>query len=152
MKQKITNFENLKPGVSKHQLLLIAAVVWTFAGAMLLFRGFSFLQPDSTQKIVVAGLCLIFGAIFYVFMFSKISAKHINRIINLPYERPFFLAFFDARSYLLIPLMIGSGIGLRISDIVPLIYLSDFYIIMGTPLFMSALRFYFVYFRRSKKK
>lgn len=32
----------LLPRVAKHYLFLIAALVWTFAGVMLLFRGFTF--------------------------------------------------------------------------------------------------------------
>jgi len=40
-------------------------------------------------------------------------------------------------------LMISMGITLRKTGIVPLEYLSLFYVAMGTPLLMSAFRFYY---------
>lgn len=148
----MSHYENLKPGVSKHILLLIAGVAWTIAGGMLLFRGLSFLQPQTSIDIIKALICVAFGVLFYMLMFTKISAKHILRITTMPYERPFFLAFFNAKSYLFIPLMIGTGIFLRKSGIVPIEYLSHFYLIMGTPLLLSAFRFYYAFVRFTVKK
>lgn len=151
MSTKTTHFENLKPGVSKHNLLLIAGLAWTIAGGILLFRGLSFFQPQTSIDILKVLGYLSFGVVFYAVMFSKISAKHIQRITTMPSERPFILAFFNARSYLFIPIMIGTGITLRKTGIVPLDYLSGFYLIMGTPLLLSAFRFYYAYIRFDKK-
>jgi len=48
----------------------------------------------------------------------------------------------------------GLGITLRITGFVSPIYLSLFYIAMGTPLFMSAFRFYFygIFYQNAVKK
>ena len=37
-------FQTFKPGIPKRYLLLVAACFWTFAGGMLLVRGFSILK------------------------------------------------------------------------------------------------------------
>jgi hypothetical protein len=47
-------------------------------------------------------------------------------------------------------LMISFGVTLRLSGIVPLNYLSLFYVAMGIPLFMSAIRFYYYAFKNLK--
>jgi len=135
--------QTCKPGISKRYLLLVAAFVWTFAGGMLLFRGFRVLKFNSTIIDFEESGSILAGILFYKFMFSSISSKHINRILNIRIEKPCFFSFFNWRSYLLMTLMITAGITLRLSGLVPLNYLSLFYIAMGTPLFISAVRFYY---------
>jgi hypothetical protein len=136
-------FQTFKPGISKRYLLLVAAIVWTFAGGMLLFRGFSVLKFNSVGIDLEESGCILAGILFYKFMFSVISSKHINRILNIKIEKPCFFSFFNWRSYGLMTIMITSGITLRLSGLVPLNYLSLFYIAMGTPLFISAIRFFY---------
>ncbi|MEI6596170.1 MAG: hypothetical protein WCO28_11455 [Bacteroidota bacterium] len=133
---------NLKPSVPKQYLLFVAAVVWTFAGGMLLFRGFSVLKFNSRGILLEEAISIVFGVIFYIFMFSRISLKHITRIQNNPIERPCIFSFFNWRSYFLMSVMISFGVFLRISGLIPIVYLSVFYIAMGTPLFLSSVRFY----------
>lgn len=76
--------------------------------------------------------------------------KHSRRIINMEEQRPCLFSFFNFRSYLMMALMISMGILLRKTGIVPLSYLSFFYILMGIPLLMSSFRFYYYGFRYSK--
>ena len=135
-------FQTYKPGIPKKYLLLVAALVWTFAGGMLLYRGFSILKFNSLQIEFEETGCLIAGIVFYRFMFSAISLKHINRILQIQIERPCFFSFFNWRSYMMMSVMMTVGITLRLSGIVPITWLSLFYISMGTPLFISAVRFY----------
>jgi len=131
------------PHLPKRFLLLVAAIVWTFAGGMLLYRGISVLRFYNTPTVLEECGCAVAGILFYIFMFSSISLKHIQRILNLPTDRPGIFSFFNRRSYLLMALMICCGISLRMSGIVPLEYLALFYIAMGTPLLLSAVRFYY---------
>ena len=135
-------FKRYKPGLPKRYLLLIAAFVWTFAGGMLLYRGISILKFNSLRIDLEESGSVFAGLIFYKFMFSSISMKHIHRILNIQIERPCIFSFFNWRSYIMITIMMTFGIMLRISGIIPLNYLSLFYIAMGTPLFISAIRFY----------
>ena len=133
----------LKPSVPKRYLLFVAALMWTFAGGMLLYRGFSMIGINSIIKIIEEIGCIIGGVFFYILMFSNISAKHVTRILNLPIEKPCLFSFFNWRSYIMMFSMISVGVTLRITGIVPIQYLSLFYIAMGTPLFMSSIRFYY---------
>ena len=142
MSKQNSILNTLKPSVPKRYLLFVAAVVWTFAGGMLLFRGFSVLQFNSTGILMEEAVSIILGVVFYIFMFSRISLKHIIRILNNPLERPCIFSFFNWRSYILMSTMISLGVTLRLSGLVPIQYLSVFYVIMGTPLFLSSIRFY----------
>jgi hypothetical protein len=141
MKKNI--FQWLKPGVSKRYLLLVAALIWTFAGGMLLFKGITFLLEDRVCLLIRVGISLVGGILFYIFLFSKISLKHIRRILNLKTERPCIFSFFNLKSYLLMGIMISMGIILRKSGIVPVRYLAELYVTMGIPLSLSAFRFYY---------
>ena len=144
-------FQSFKPGIQKKYLLLVAALFWTFAGGMLLARGFSSLKFYTSTTILEGLGCIFVGILFYKYMFSKISLKHINRIQNIQVERPCIFSFFNGRSYLLMTIMITAGITLRLSGVVPIGYLSLFYIAMGTPLLVSAFRFYHYAFRGLRK-
>ena len=143
--------QTYKPGIPKRYLLIVAAIIWTLAGGMLLFRGFLMLRLNSNVTILEESGCVIVGIVFYKLLFSGISLKHINRILNLQIEKPCFFSFFAWRSYILMAVMIGGGITLRWSGLVLVTYLSLFYVAMGTPLFISAIRFYY-YFYSTKLK
>jgi len=140
------NIEFLTPRVSKHYLLLVAALVWTFAGGMLLFRGFTFneILPQHWVVELIAGI--IAGLLFFLLLFNRISSKHIFRIQNLPIEQPCLFSFFNFRSYLMMFSMITLGIALRKSGFVSTEFLSLMYITMGTPLLISSFRFYQTFF------
>lgn len=135
--------QRLTPRTSRHNLVFIAALVWTFAGGMLLTRGIMMMETDLDFLILRMAVSLVGGVIFYIFLFSKISRKHIARIIHLKVERPCAFSFFNFRSYLLMTLMISMGILLRKSGIISPFYLSVLYVTMGIPLFVSAFRFYY---------
>ena len=122
------------PRVPKRQLLFIAAFMWTLAGAMLFFRGFSMLMLTTHFIALKLLLSIIGGILFYVLLFSKISLKHTHRILKMTTERPYFFAFFNSKSYLMMVFMISMGIFLRTSGLVPLKYLSVLYLTMALPL------------------
>src|SRR5665648_672959 len=75
--------KSLKFSVTKRTLLFEAAVIWTFAGVMLLSRGSSMLEASSGFSWLKIVGCICGGLIFFVLVFLKISRKHVNRIINL---------------------------------------------------------------------
>lgn len=128
--------------VTKRHLLLEAATIWTFAGGMLLYRGSVMLALSASFSWMKIIICFICGLLFFRFVFSKISRKHVNRIMNLPGVRHRFYEFFNLRSYLMMLGMISMGIFLRKTSIVPLSSLSLAYITMGIPLLLSSIRFY----------
>jgi hypothetical protein len=145
--------ETIKPKLPKRYLLFLAALVWTFAGGMLLFKGVAFMRNVQNFVWLRISISAIGGALFYALLFSKISLKHSHRIINLKSEFPCLFSFFSIRSYILMAIMITSGILLRKSGIIAMGYLSMIYLTMGIPLFLSAFRFYYfgIYFNSVMK-
>ena len=133
---KISNFLKVEARV----LMFIAASVWMFAGLMLITRGLTGVT-NTGSLLLKLGLCVSGGILFYVFMFSKISLKHIRRIKSLNGTRVFFFQFFNIRSFIMMFSMISLGVTLRLTGLVPFKYLALFYIVMGTPLLISSFRF-----------
>ncbi|TCN72279.1 hypothetical protein [Acetobacteroides hydrogenigenes] len=137
----------IKPGVPKRYLLLVAAVVWTFAGGMLLGKGASYLMAHSDMLLLRLIVGVIFGVAFFWLLFMRISLKHINRIRSIDVVRPCIFSFFDFKSYLMMGGMVSMGIALRHLNFINKTYLFNFYVAMGVPLLLSAVRFLWAWVR-----
>ena len=133
--------ETFKPAIPKRYLMFVAAFVWLFAGGMLLFKGFSFVDYTQSYLILKMVISAVLGLLFFILLFSKIAAKHVSRILNIKYEKPCLFSFFNWKSYFMMGSMITLGILLRVLKIVPIEQLSFFYLVMGIPLLLSAFRF-----------
>lgn len=139
-----------KPGVPKRYLLLAAGLAWTTAGLILGLRGILWVLTHDSFVPVHFIVAVIFGLIFFQLVFAKVSLKHITRIHAMEILRPSLFAFFDAKGYIMMALMISLGIFLRHTSFVPPEFLYNFYVLMGTPLLVSALRFYWAFARYPK--
>ena len=133
----------LKPKATKRILLFMAAFVWTFAGSMLLYKGFLMSHDVKNYLMVKVLLSSVGGLLFFMFMFDKLSLKHTRRIIYMENDKPCLFSFFNLRSYILMVFMITGGVLIRTSGILSSEYLIIIYITMGIPLFLSAVRFYY---------
>lgn len=131
----------LKPETSKRSLLFLAGLAWLFAGVMLISRGIGVAGENSFQIRFRIILSIVAGGLFYRFVFSGISIRQIRRIINLENSKPCLFSFFSLKSYLMMIIMIATGLALRKSGIIHSEYLSAMYITMGIPLMISSLRF-----------
>jgi hypothetical protein len=131
-----------RPGVPKRFLLLAAGFAWTLAGGMLFGRGSAWLLRYGNRLALRFALALAAGLLFFVLLFSRISLKHIRRIRAIGMDRPCVFSFFDFKSYVMMAFMIAGGILLRTLRLVEPSILYTFYVCMGTPLLLSALRFY----------
>jgi hypothetical protein len=143
--------QKIKPSVSKHNLLFIAGLAWTIAGGILAGRGVNYLvQHSHVPGLRLAG-GLIFGGLFYILLFAKISRRHIKRIrgLNIPY--PCAFSFFNLRGYFMMAMMIGGGIMLRKFDVINKEWLYNFYITMGVPLLVSASRFFYYWATKTER-
>ncbi len=134
-----------KPSVPKRYLLLIAGLVWTFAGCMLFLKGTYYLVNNTSHLLIRYLIAVPFGITFYLVLFAKISLKHINRIRTIDIARPCLFSFFNFRSYIMMGVMMSMGIMLRRFDVIDHDILYTFYLGMGTPLLISAARFYFAW-------
>jgi hypothetical protein len=137
------------PRVQRPFLLLVAALVWTFAGTMLLYRGFTLNSVQPVHWLIKLSLSTVSGLLFYAFLFTRISKKHVLRIQTMEEEKPTVFAFFNLKSYLMMFSMITLGIILRKTGLVSPEHLSLVYITMGIPLLMSSFRFYYTFFQKS---
>lgn len=111
-------------------------------------RGLLFVSDFSEEPILRTLLAIFAGGLFYILLFAKISGIHIRRIhgLNIPY--PCAFSFFNIRGYLLMAVMIASGILLRRSGLLDPEWMYTFYIVMGTPLLISSARFFFHWYRK----
>jgi hypothetical protein len=134
--------EKYKPSVSKRSLLLVAGCVWTMAGGILISRALLELWSIHHYLWMELLIGMIFGTLFYLILFARISKKHITRITLITIDNPCFFSFFNFRSYIMMTLMITTGILLRKLDIINHEILYTFYLTMGIPLLVSAFRFF----------
>lgn len=134
--------ESLIPRTTKRVLLFIGAVVWTYAGVMLLRKGLGMMDIDKEHYLLRLIGSIIGGALFYGVLFTRISKKYVNRILHLE-DDPGIFSFFNRKGYIMMAGMISLGVFLRTSGIVDPFYLSILYVTMGIPLFISSFRFYY---------
>jgi len=134
--------QKFKPSVSRHNLLFIAGLAWTTAGGILMWRGLGYELKHSPHLWlnILIGICI--GIPFYILLFARIAHKHIKRIRGLSIPYPCAFSFFNFRSYIMMMLMISTGVLLRKFNVFNPEYLFTFYIGMALPLLISAFRFY----------
>jgi uncharacterized membrane protein YedE/YeeE len=142
--------EKIKPGVKKRTLLLIAGCAWSIAGGILISRSLSHLIGVNHHLAIEIGTGIVFGSLFYLLLFARISKKHISRINLIEINNPCFFSFFNFRSYLLMAIMISGGITLRLSGLVNPEIIYTFFLCMGIPLLVSAWRFFYSYAKNKK--
>ena len=125
--------------VSKNTLLLIACLVWGFAGFNILKIGVNaysnFLTPINFT------LSLAVFVIFQVFIFGKLVKKHVSRINAYKENKQFFLKFFDVKSFIIMAFMMTFGIVLRATNIAPERFIAVFYTGLGSALALAGLLF-----------
>ena len=142
--------EKIKPGVPRRSLLLIAGCAWSIAGGILISRSLSHLISVNHHLAMEIGIGIVFGSLFYLLLFARISKKHITRINLIEIDNPCFFSFFNFRSYLLMSIMISGGITLRLSGLVNTEIIYTFFLCMGIPLLVSAWRFFYSYAKNKK--
>jgi hypothetical protein len=127
--------------IRRHFLFALAGIFWTIAGGILCFRASVWLGSLSTPAaITVALLSIGCAAAGYIFGFSRLVVRNIERINRMP-ERANFFAFTALRGYVMIALMMTIGITLRNSS-VPKYYLTIPYFVMGGILLIGSVQFY----------
>ncbi|MCQ2521684.1 MAG: hypothetical protein MJ105_04845 [Lachnospiraceae bacterium] len=134
--------------VPKRALLIIAGIIWMIAGFNVVRLGIL-----SYRLIEIAWYLPVFSVIIFALfglMFYKMTQKHSKRIMS--YEevyRPFW-NFFDVKSYIIMAVMMGGGIGLRNAGVFPDIFVAFFYTGLGCALFLAGVRFIIVFFKNIK--
>ena len=126
--------------VKKLNLLVIAAIVWIAAGVNILRIGVES-YADGCLSVLNVALSVVVGAVFWFFVFSKLTRKHTNRIVGSQERRQYFWKFFDARSFVIMAIMMTGGILIRSLGLAPTVFIAVFYTGLGTALSLAGLLF-----------
>lgn len=131
----------LNPIVAREWLFLLAGLMWTAVGIMLLWRAVGWLTAMEMAWMIGVGLLgLVLGILAYLFGFIHIVRKNIDRLCGLP-ERVGVFAFNSGKGYVTIIFMVGLGVTLRHSPL-PREVLALLYATMGGALLLASLHFY----------
>jgi hypothetical protein len=134
--------------VPKNHLLLIAGVVWCMAGAMVCMIGLPLEFGLAPSHPILFPLALVIFLVFYFFVFSRLVGKHTDRIRARVEERLPFWRFFNASSWAVMAVMMGGGMALRLSHVMPDWMIAFFYSGLGVALFLCGVRFLGVFARK----
>ena len=130
--------------MKKHNLIVVAGVVWLVAGANVAVLGARAATGMSGIALAVA-VALVVGAVatFLAFhtMFSRLVVKNSRRIRSLKGARHNPLRFFDARGYATMAVMMSFGIGMRAAGIFPDWFVAFFYTGLGLALALAGVSF-----------
>lgn len=125
--------------VKKYNLLVIASIVWLFAGFNILRIGIqTYVNYLSLFNFAISILIFL---IFWSMVFYKLTVKHTDRINNYENEKQFFLNFFDLKSFIIMAFMITFGITIRTFNLLPDKFIAIFYTGLGSALFMAGILF-----------
>ena len=137
--------------VKKRTLLAVAGCVWLIAGINV--AGLGFLSYGNLLQIKIIHI-LLSMAVFCAFglMFFKMSIKHTKRIKGYKEDfRPIW-HFFDLKAYIIMAVMMGGGIWLRSSGLVPDVFIAVFYTGLGCALALAGVMFFVLFFRFPTEK
>ncbi len=134
--------------VPKNRLMLIAGLVWCAAGAMVSMVGLPLEVGLAPTHVILLPLAVVIFLAFYFFVFSRLVQKHTVRIRERTEDRLPFWHFFNASSWAVMAVMMGGGMALRLSHLVPDWMIAFFYSGLGIALFLCGIRFLGVFARK----
>lgn len=123
-------------------LLIVAGIVWCFAGINVLGIGLSELIGFSTAPALGLAAASIVTFVLFSRMFHRVMAKSTRRIWGFGDMRMSIFKLFDARGYLVMAFMMALGFGLRATGLAPAWFIAFFYTGLGTALCMAGVAFF----------
>lgn len=132
----------------KNQLMLIAGLVWCAAGAMVSVVGLPLEVSLAPSHLILLPLAGAIFLAFYFLVFSRLVRKHAGRIRARTEDRLPFWHFFNASSWAVMAVMMGGGMALRLSHVMPDWFIAFFYSGLGVALFLCGVRFVGIFARR----
>ena len=125
--------------VKKRYLLLIASLVWLFAGLKVLSLGLEAYKTNFTALNVLLSLTVFI--IFWLMVFNRLVNKHTVRIKAYTEERRYFWNFFDLKSFIIMAIMMTGGILIRKYSLLGVNFIAFFYTGIGAALSLAGLKF-----------
>ena len=134
--------------IDSKKLLVVAGIVWFIAGANIVNIGAGAYAHESGWIVwlLAAGSLAVF-VLFHTRIFTKMVRKHAARILGYLEEKTFVFKFFDKKGYIMMAIMMGGGIALRMSGLVPEWFIAFFYTGLGAALVVAGLSFLIRYAR-----
>ena len=137
--------------VSTDKLLLVAGIVWLVAGINIANIGITaYFEETGWLFWALIGGTLVIFILFHIFVFTKMVGKHAERIKGYEEDRTHVFKFFDKKGYIMMACMMGFGIALRASGLVPDWFIAFFYTGLGAALAVAGVSFVLRYFKSPK--
>ncbi len=133
----------------KNNLILLSGILWSLAGIMLISIFLRWIHLLTNKQLIWALSIGIPIGIIKGWLFNKLSKKNIHRIRLLP-DKVEWWKFQKISSYILIVLMMGTGITLRTTGLVEKKYLAPVYLGIGLALFISSIAYYTSYIQHRR--
>ncbi len=137
--------ENETTKDSRRAQMFIGAVVWTAAGIMLFSMGLFWMTTGVYGWLVgllAAIPAVLVGMAKGHFLLDRVSRRSILRIVDRGPEAPVW-SFYGVKTWLLVGVMMGSGIGLRLlfnTEHWSFFYLGLLYVAVGVALVLASRR------------
>lgn len=130
----------LKAG--KKSLLAINAVLWAIPGVIISTKGIlAYSTVDGCNKVLYLIAGSLLTLVFFLFIFSKITKKYTDRILQLPDEKNSVFMIMNLKGYLMFAFMITLGLVLKSIHSVPIEFFAFFYCGLGPALLYVAIKF-----------
>jgi len=133
-----------KPAVSRRSLFLLAGVVWSCAGVVLIrfaVRWLSAYPGPSVLTLLSFGAGIVLGSLIALCGFRHIARNNIRRIFQLP-EKSCLFAFQKWQGYLLVAFMMSLGMFVRHSQLLHPLLLAAMYTGIGSALLGTSFLYY----------
>lgn len=128
--------------VSKKELLLIAGIIWIFAGTMVMKVGVESYSMIRTKVLYYVPIMIIVFVVFYFEIFRKLVKKNIYRIDHMDRKERQILNFMDKKSYIIMALMMSMGMFIRKEFHLPMLFFFTFYTGLGGALFTAGVSYF----------
>lgn len=125
--------------VKKRYLLLIASLVWLFAGLKVLSLGLEAYKTNFTALNVLLSIAVFI--VFWLMVFNKLVNKHTVRIKAYTEEKRYFWNFFDLKSFIIMAIMMTGGILIRKYSLLGVNFIAFFYTGIGAALSLAGMKF-----------
>jgi hypothetical protein len=140
------DLSRLKPGVKRRVHLFAAPLLWTVVGTFLLVRGWDWIGPGKNRWFVL--LAFVLGSVKSFLVLDKTARRSLTRISSLR-DGTCLGAVYSWKTWLLVVLMMGSGIVLR-RYFTPGVVIGTLYAAVGWALLLSSRLGWLEWFRWQK--
>ncbi len=136
MKSPKPTLSRFKPGVARRTHLLLAAILWSCVGTLLLTKGAFRLARVTDYQAVIVIASLVAGTLKGYFVLDRSARRTLKRISGFQ-DNTCFGAVYSIKTWMLVGGMIAMGIALRRSSLPPEL-LSFIYFTIGWGLLFSS--------------